>query len=65
VIVTLEAVSPAKGKDAPKSWRYGVVRMTAEGISVKLDKTEVFTRSPVAKGDHGTWTHFLEGVPKK
>jgi hypothetical protein len=66
VIVALEAVGPVEGKDAPKSWRYGVVGMTACGISVKLDNTEVFTR-PYARrtGDQETWTHFWEGMPQK
>ena len=66
VIVALEAVRPAEGKDAPPSWRYGVVCMTAAGVTVKLDKEEVFskpyTKSP---GDFDTWTWFLEGAPKK
>jgi hypothetical protein len=66
VVVALEAVSPAQGKDAPKSWRYGVIGMTAAGISVKLDKAEVYTR-PYARstGDQDTWTHFWEGAPRK
>jgi hypothetical protein len=66
VIVALEAVSPAEGKDGPKSWRYGVVCMTTSGVSVKLDKAEVFTRPFVSSSeDQDTWTHFWEGVPKK
>jgi hypothetical protein len=66
VIIALEAVRPAKGKDAPKSWRYGVVCMTATGVSVKLDKTEVFTRQYVeSPGDQDEWTYFWEGAPKK
>jgi hypothetical protein len=65
VIIALEAVSSAKGKDAPKSWRYGVVRMTATGVSVKLDKAEVFTQGCVHLGDRDTWTYFWEGAPKK
>jgi hypothetical protein len=66
VIVALEAVGPSEGKDAPKSWRFGVIGMTASGISVKLDKAEVYTR-PYAKsvGDQETWTHFWEGAPRK
>jgi hypothetical protein len=66
VIVSLEAVRPAKGKDAPKSWRYGVVGMTASGVSVKLDQAEVFTRQYVkSPEDFDTWAYFWEGVPKK
>ena len=65
VVVALEGVRPAEGKDAPTSWRYGVVRMTASSISVSLDKVEVFTRPDlVREGDHGTWTHFWEGAPE-
>jgi hypothetical protein len=64
VIIALEAVSPAKGKDAPKSWRYGVVCMTTLGVAVKLDKEEVFTRSVESLGDHDT-TYFFEGASKK
>jgi hypothetical protein len=66
VIVVLEAVGPTKGKDAPKSWRYGVVGMTSAGISVKLDKAEVFKRPREwPPGDRDTWTYFWEGTPKK
>jgi len=66
VIVALEVVSAVDGKDPPKSWRYAVICMTASGISVKLDKTEVFTR-PYSKSpeDFDTWTYFWEGTPKK
>jgi hypothetical protein len=66
VIVILEAIRPTEGKDAPKSWRYGVVSMTAAGVSVKLDDMEVF-RWPYVKGpgDLDAWTYFWEGVPKK
>jgi hypothetical protein len=66
VIVALEAVRPAEGKDGPNSWRYGVVGMTSGRISVKLDGAEVFTR-PYARGtgDRDTWTYFWEGAPKK
>ncbi len=65
VIVALEAVRSAEGKDAPPSWRFGVIGMTAGGISVKIDKAEVYTR-PYArsKGDKDTWTYFWEGVPR-
>jgi len=66
VIVALEAVEAAPGKETSKCWRYGVVSMTAAGVSVKLDKAEVFTwpyvRSPV---DLDTWTYFWEGGSKK
>jgi hypothetical protein len=66
VIVALEAVRPVEGKDATKSWRYGVVGMTATGITVKLDKAEVFTRPyALATGDRDTWTHFWEKTSKK
>jgi hypothetical protein len=66
VIVVLEAVSPAEGKDPSKSWRYGVVGMTASGVSVKLDKAEVFTRPYTrSPGDQDTWTWILEGATKK
>jgi hypothetical protein len=65
-IVALEAVGPEKGKEGPKSWRYGVVPMTATGVIVKLDKAEVFTRQPEWRpGDHEKWTYFWEGTPKK
>jgi hypothetical protein len=65
VIIILEAVRPAEGKDAPASWRYGVVCMTAAGVSVKLDKAEVFTRRyvPVPQ-DLDTWTYFWEGITR-
>jgi hypothetical protein len=66
VIVALEAVSPAGGTDGPKSWRYGVVGMTASGITVRLDKAEVFTRRYVrSPEDLDTWTYFWEGAPRK
>jgi hypothetical protein len=66
VIVALEAVSPAKGKEPPKSWRYGVIGMTASGVSVRIDKAEVFTWPYVrSTGDLDTWTYFWEGAPKK
>jgi hypothetical protein len=66
VIIALEAVSSAKGNDAPKSWRYGVVPMTATAVSVKLDKAEVFTREFVGRpGDQETWTWFWGGAPRK
>ena len=66
LIVALEAVSAAKGNDAPKSWRYGVVGMTASGVSVKIDKAEVFNWPYVrSTGDLDTWTYFWEGVPRK
>ncbi|MDB5306177.1 MAG: hypothetical protein JWO38_379 [Gemmataceae bacterium] len=66
VIVGLEAVAPADEKGGPKSWRYAVICMTASGVSVKLDKAEVFTR-PYAKSpeDYDTWTYFWEGTPKR
>ncbi len=66
LIIALEAVSPAKGKDAPKSWRYAVIGMTASGVSVRLDGKEVFDW-PYARstGDRDTWTHFWEGAPRR
>ena len=66
VLVALEAVRPAEGKDAPNSWRYGVICMTASGVSVKLDNAEVFTRPYVrSPGDQDRWTWILEGAPRK
>jgi hypothetical protein len=65
VIIALEAVSPAEGKDASKLWRYGVVSMTSTAVSVKLDKAEVFTRPYAKSQDFETWTYFWEGAPKK
>jgi hypothetical protein len=66
LIVALEAVGPAKGNDGPKSWRYGVIGMTAAGVSVRLDGTEVFDGPyAVTPGDRDTWTHFWERVPRK
>jgi hypothetical protein len=65
VIVALEAVD-ADDKGVPRSWRFGVIGMTAAGISVKLDKSEVYTR-PYAQSPRDTdnWTYFWEGSPKK
>jgi hypothetical protein len=66
VIVFLEAVRPAQGKDGPSAWRYGVVSMTAAGVSVRLDKEEVFTWPYVGSPrDLDAWTFFWERVPKK
>jgi hypothetical protein len=66
LIVALEAVRPAQGKDGPISWRYGVIGMTASGVTVKLDDAEAFSwpysRSP---GDRDTWTYFWERAPRK
>jgi hypothetical protein len=64
-IVALEAVSD-EDKGVPKSWRYSVICMTASGVSVNLDKAEVFNR-PYARRpeDFETWTYFWEGAPKK
>jgi hypothetical protein len=66
VVVALEAVRAEDGQDAPKTWRFSVIGMTAGGISVKLDKNEVYTR-PYARspGDFDTWTYFPEGAPQK
>jgi hypothetical protein len=65
VIVAIEAVDADDG-GVPKSWRFGVIGMTAAGISVKIDKTEVYTR-PYAQStkDADNWTHFWEGVSRK
>jgi hypothetical protein len=66
VVVALEAVRPAEGKEVPKSWRYGVVCITTSGVTVKLDKAEVFRRREVRSlKDQETWTHFWEGASKK
>jgi hypothetical protein len=66
VLIALEAVSAADDPDRPKSWRYGVICMTATGVSVKLDKTEVFTRAYTdSPGDYDTWTWFWEVTPGK
>jgi hypothetical protein len=65
-ILALEAVRLAEGKDAPTSWRYGVIGMTASGIVVKLDKEEAFRRPYAGRqGDQDNWTYFWEGTPKK
>jgi hypothetical protein len=66
VIIAVEAFRPPKDKDAAVTWRYGAVGMTAAGISVKLDKAEVFTR-PYARSpqDLDTWTYFWEGTSGK
>jgi hypothetical protein len=66
VVVALEAVRAADNPDAAKSWRFSVIGMTASGISVKLDKAEVYTR-PYARSprDFDTWTYFREEMPKK
>jgi hypothetical protein len=66
VIVAVEAVGTGEGKDASKSWRYGVVCMTATGVSVRLDKTEVFTRRHVPSPQAlETWTYFWEDAPRQ
>jgi hypothetical protein len=61
VVVALEAVRAANDRGPAKSWRYGVLGMTASGISVKLDKAEVFTR-PYSRSpkDYDTWTYFWD-----
>lgn len=66
VLIALEAVGDADDNKPPQSWRYGVICMTASGVSVKLDKTEVFTR-PYARspGDQDNWTYFWEGTLAK
>jgi hypothetical protein len=66
VLIALEAVGEADDKKPPQSWRYGVVCMTAGGVSVKLDRAEVFTRAYTrAPGDQDNWTYFWEGTPAK
>lgn len=66
VLIALEAVGGLDDKKPPQTWRYGVICMTASGVSVKLDTAEVFThpyaRSP---GDQDTWTYFWEGTLAK
>jgi hypothetical protein len=44
------------------SWRYGLARMTMEGLSVRLDKTEVWTAefTPLTPGPFDTWHWFLD-----
>jgi hypothetical protein len=66
VVVALEAVNPVDDKDATKFWRYAVIGITANGVIVKLDKSEVFTL-PYAKSPEkfDTRTYFWEDVPKK
>jgi hypothetical protein len=40
--------------------------MTASGVSVRLDKAEVFTRRYVrSPEDLDTWTYFWEAAPGK
>jgi hypothetical protein len=65
VVVALEAVRAADKEDAPLTWRYSVIGMTASGISVRLDKAEVYTR-PYARStrDFDTWTYFWEDAKK-
>jgi hypothetical protein len=66
VLIILEAVGEADDKKPPPSWRYGVVRMTATGVSVKLDNAEVFTRpNAPTPGDQDNWTWFWDGPPAK
>lgn len=66
VVLALEALSPANDKDAPKSWRYAAICVTATGVSVNLDKAEVFSR-PQGKStrDFDKLTYFWENAPKK
>jgi hypothetical protein len=66
VIIALEAVGPADGRGAGASWRFGVVRMTTSGVTVKLDKDDVFVRPYVdSLEDRDDWTHFWEGARRK
>jgi hypothetical protein len=66
VLIALEAVGEAGETTPPRSWRYGVVCMTSTGVSVKLDRAEVFTR-PFTRGpgDRDNWTFFWEKTPTK
>jgi hypothetical protein len=66
VVVALEAVNAQGDKDGPSSWRYAAMSLTATGVSVKLDGSEVFNR-PYSKlpEDFDTWTYFWEDSPKK
>jgi hypothetical protein len=66
LIVALEAFRRGKEKDAAVTWRYSVIGMTAAGVSVKLDRTEVFDWPyAVSPGDRDTWTHFWERASRK
>jgi hypothetical protein len=66
VLIALEAVGKSEDRTSPKSWRYGIICMTASGVSVKLDKAEVFTRAYTrSPGDQDNWTYFWEGAPQK
>lgn len=65
VVIALEAADP-DDKGAPTTWRYAAICMTSSGVSVKLDKTEVYTRAYVrSPEDLEAWTHFWEDAPKK
>jgi hypothetical protein len=66
VVVALEAVAPAGGKAGPTTWRYGVVGMTASGITVRLSKAEVYKRAYARNPkDSDAWTYFWEDAVKK
>lgn len=63
VVVALEAVGAPDAAGVPRSWRYGVVCMTSSGVSVKLDKAEVYTRPyQRSPGAFDAWTYFREGM---
>jgi hypothetical protein len=63
VVVALEAVGD---NGAAKAWRYGVIGMTASGISVRLDKAEVYARAySRSPKDSDTWTYFWENETRK
>jgi hypothetical protein len=66
VLIGVEAVGKSEDRKPPQSWRYGIICMTASGVSVKLDRTEVFTRAYTrSPGDRDNWTYFWEGTPAK
>lgn len=45
--------------DSQKEWRYGVGRMTLEGLSVKLDRQEIWTCEHLNRGaTFDTWLYF-------
>jgi hypothetical protein len=66
VLIALEAVGKADDRKSPQSWRYGVVCMTASGVSVTIDRAEVFTRAYTrSPGDQDNWTYFWEGTAQR
>jgi hypothetical protein len=66
VLIALEAVGEADDNKPPQAWRYGVICMTANGVAVKLDQVEVFSRPrALTPGDQDNWTHFWDDTPAK